>query len=577
MKKIVKSIRFLLPLILVLLTFATTDEQNHCRMAPLNPLFLNHQQAMYAGVAVSSPNYGRVPPPVAPFKRKIPSELKVLSRTMALPVKFDLRQTGRVTPIRDQGNCGSCWAHGAFASLESFLMPVKEKSFSPEHLVVNHGFDYGPCSGGHDWMTMAYLARWGGPLNEDDQPYQQGSAQSSSNHLLASTHIQEVIFLPERENFLDNNLIKSFVYNSGAVAISYYASNQYLNNATAAYYCNQTLDANHEVAIVGWDDNYPASNFRTPPPGNGAFIVKNSWGRNWGESGFFYMSYYDKSMGWPSAFHNAEEITNYGTNYHYDPLGWCTEMGYRNPVAWAANVFEASNNQPIVAVALMLTDLDCKGTIRIYRHTSTSNPATGLLVIQQNFNKTYPGYYTIKLNAPVAVNKGDLFSVVVRIENGGGYGYPIAVEYPFKNYSSAAVANPGESFISANGSSWEDLSYYKANACIKAFSANLPLELNCTVKKERVTSWMVTRYISRIAINIPDLQNREIAKVVIFRKKNVYEPYQIWKEITANQFSSGSYNCTDAYLEENKEYRYKIAVADLKGSALAVSDEFIIK
>ena len=54
------------------------------------------------------------------------------------------------------------------------------------------------------------------------------------------------------------------------------------------------MACNHEVAIVGWDDNYSRTNFRNYASiGDGAWIVKNSWGSNWADNGYFYVSYYD--------------------------------------------------------------------------------------------------------------------------------------------------------------------------------------------------------------------------------------------------------------------------------------------
>ena len=65
------------------------------------------------------------------------------------------------------------------------------------------------------------------------------------------------------------------------------------NGTTKSYCYTGTGDPNHDVVIVGWDDDYAASNFSPRRAGNGAFIVRNSWGSGWGASGYFYVSYYD--------------------------------------------------------------------------------------------------------------------------------------------------------------------------------------------------------------------------------------------------------------------------------------------
>src|SRR5699024_7088013 len=109
-------------------------------------------------------------------------------------------------------------------------------------------------------------------------------------------------------------------------------------------------EPNHDVVIIGWDDDYGAEHFPGRVPGDGAFICQNSWGESFGEEGVFYISYYDSNIGTQSAAYTKVENTdNYDTIYQSDLCGWVGSLGYNRERILAANVFEAQETQQIAA------------------------------------------------------------------------------------------------------------------------------------------------------------------------------------------------------------------------------------
>lgn len=457
-------------------------------LAPVNPQFIKYLQTQNANFPQSqtSDGYslGYIPPPMKIPKEAAPVSLNI-AKTAALPTTFDLRTVNGLTAIKDQGACGSCWAFSSYGSLESYLKyksaSKESRNFSEADLNQYHGFDFRECEGGNHFISTAYLARWSGPLNEVDVPYPYALVPQSAPGVAVQKHIQNVWFIPNRSapgpDY--NTTVKTAIQTYGAVHVSFQYEADYYNPTNAAYYTTKT-GGNHAVAIVGWDDNFSKTKFNSglQPSGNGAFIVRNSWGTNWGKSGYFYLSYYDKSLTVGAAFYNAKAVTNYKRSYEYDPLGWTSAAGWEGTTsAKFANVFLASTNAAnIKAVGFYTPVPNSKYQISIYKNVVAGSPVSGTLVKTISGTVARSGYNTIATYAagttPPAVTGGKRFSVVMMLTT-PGYNYPIPLEMPVEGYSSAANAYAGQSFLFSPDNSWYDLTqlsgFERANVSLKAF------------------------------------------------------------------------------------------------------------
>ncbi|MDD1653185.1 MAG: lectin like domain-containing protein [Methanomicrobiales archaeon] len=393
--------------------------------------------------------------------------------TVMYPLSYDLRTLGKVTPVRDQKSCNACWAFATYGSLESTLLPGENRDFSENNLKNKHGFAYAHCAGGNVLMSAAYLSRWSGPVLESDDPYSYYSSYSKPN-LDIQKHVQNVLFIPGRSGPLDNDQIKNAIISYGGVASPIYLSSTYLATTKPAYYYSGSLAANHMVTIIGWDDQYSRSNFKTTPPGDGAFLIKNSWGTLWAAGGYAYVSYYDSWLGSENWVITAEPTGNYDNVYQYDPLGFTEDFGYGTDTAHLGNVFTAAGAEEISAVGFYTTfpntayDL----TIHVQPVNGPINPSGP--VFRTSGTMGMMGYHTVVLATPVKVSTAEKYSVVLKLRT-PGYTDPLAVEYPRTGYSPGAVAHTGESFVSPDGITWDDITSQvpNANVCIKAYTRDL--------------------------------------------------------------------------------------------------------
>jgi len=453
------------------ITTSAADTGLTINESQLSPEFVKYQKNVISGFTHNPKDKTGFTPP--PFQ--IPSVKSNLLYASTYPAAYDLRSLGKVTTVKNQGSSGSCWTFATFGSLESILLPAENRDFSENNLKNNSGFDLNPNTGGGNYdMATAYLARWSGPINESDDPYNPASTTSPADKTVQK-HIQEVLYIPARAGALDNDGIKSAIMEYGAVGTTMYWTSSCFNDTFDTYYYSSSGSNNHAVTIVGWDDNFDRTKFAgTLPPGNGAFIVKNSWGSSWGEQGYFYISYYDGNIGGYNAVYNgAETTTNYSRVYQYDPLGCTSSIGYMNDSAWFSNVFTASSSEALAAVSFYTPVANSYYEVYVCNNYTNTTSLTSSRVLKGSGIISLPGYHTIKLDSGGNLTAGNKFAVIVKLKTPGSL-YPVMIEKKISGYSSAATANAGEGFLSSSGSSWQDLTTVTQNAstsvCLKAFT-----------------------------------------------------------------------------------------------------------
>lgn len=398
---------------------------------------------------------------------------RILEEDIVLPARYDAREAGRTAPVEDQKDLGTCWAFSSLTALENALLPQEEWDFSEDHMSHNPHFILGQENGGEYTMSMAYLLSWQGPVTEKQDPYGDGI---SPEGLEPVKHVQEVRVLPEN----DREMIKRAVLACGGVQSSLYTTlqngrgeSEHYNSGTGAYCYPHSRAPNHDVVIVGWDDDFPAGAFRTEAEGNGAFLCENSWGTEFGDGGFFYVSYYDANLGKTNiAYTCIEEPDNYDFLYQGDLCGWIGQLGYGEEAAWAANVYTAGQAEEVAAAGFYAIDENTDYQVYVVRHVPED--PTGIL--QQKGEPLaagrlrQAGYYTIPFAEAVPVDAGERFAVVIRLKTPGAV-HPIAVEYDAGDGKCQIDLSDGEGYISFEGLRWENVEEKQScNICLKAYT-----------------------------------------------------------------------------------------------------------
>ncbi|XP_078279486.1 cathepsin L.1 isoform X1 [Rhinoraja longicauda] len=206
----------------------------------------------------------------------------LMLKDVSLPAEVDWRKSGYVTPVKDQKQCGSCWAFSATGALEGqhFRATGKLVSLSEQQLVdCSHGYGNDGCHGGLMDQAFHYIRDNGGIDTEGSYPYQAQDGSCRFNPgTIGATCSGYVSVWPQHEFVLQYAVAKY-----GPVSVAIDASQRsfqlYSSGIYDDPYCiNDKL--NHAVLVVG----YGTMN------GVEYWLVKNSWGTHWGVNGYAYMS-----------------------------------------------------------------------------------------------------------------------------------------------------------------------------------------------------------------------------------------------------------------------------------------------
>lgn len=212
----------------------------------------------------------------------------------ALPDSVDWRDQGAITPVKNQGSCGSCWAFASTETLEShhFLKNGDLPILAPQQLVdctpnPDHCGGTGGCEGATAELAYTYLANIsanGGQTTESQYPYtaRDGQCKDASTTAAAKiTGFQKLI-----ENSYDD--VITTLANVGPIAVAVDASRWSFYGGGIFNSCNNNvnIDIDHLVQLVGYgvDGSTPY------------WLVRNSWGEGWGEKGYIRLERHDQDQ-----------------------------------------------------------------------------------------------------------------------------------------------------------------------------------------------------------------------------------------------------------------------------------------
>lgn len=440
------------------------------------------------------------------------------------PSDYDLRDyISQNLVIKDQGLLNNCWSFAAVASAETTLAiadykagnTTKRYDFSEKHLdyIVSgnstsdkynvYGVNKDIAAGGVASWAYASMAGGHSLASESDMVYDAYTNQTTTSVLYGKeiqTELYDTCIFSNDGSGTNKTEIKDFIINYGGVFAPVHGADMtdpnsgFYNPSTGSIYCNSmtAYPADHAVLIVGWDDSFSKNNFLSSqrPSSDGAWIIKNSWGTEYGDSGFMYVSYEDANI--TSENYGIKKITqgtNYDYVYQYDELfpNQQAEISFTvNASMFLKNDFtkQGSEDEYLTKIGITVPETQ---TLQVYVNpTGTNNDSNMQLVtLEEGSSKTVdPGFHKLVFAEPIKIT-GNSFSVVVAASGKTRYTYytEAKTSESFDPYYSKVKTETNKCFMGygytlSDVRTWQDLGTYNSvestilncDSTIKAFT-----------------------------------------------------------------------------------------------------------
>ena len=455
-------------------------EINKIKAASYTPIFSVSDRANGQSSADISENGGRIPlhTAISSYESDSYHSGTELKGNSSYPSYYSSADLGYTSGVDNQMTTDACWAftHNELIEINLAKKYGVKYDFSEEAMkfetsnITNplYGYMRSPNGGGNEYYSTAYLARTGSVL-ESDEPFSVSEVRSVNKDELNRqgmlSSVPMYIFGLNRSNTYNAEAvdkIKELVMQYGAVgsALFYDESPLYQPSSRECYYYDSLYNenfpdtyANHSVTIVGWDDNYSADNFVHKPAGNGAFIVKNSWGlyHNNQSSDYVYVSYYDRHIT-NEIFATDYEIENslYDNTYQYDPLGWCRNLVINSSKSLSVTRFVADKpDETVTAVSTYIIQPGTTAKVMICTNGDFKNQNSYITVYEHTFDAA--GYYVMPIT-PVKLSGNEYYAAIeLSVPSGSAQ---LAIQSDIRLLIDNAVNIPNTCYV---GSSFSDL------------------------------------------------------------------------------------------------------------------------
>lgn len=452
-----------------------------------------------------------------------------INAAASTPDSYDLRKENQITSPRNQDPFGTCWAFAGMAAAESALL--KENIFqAPDFLnlseeallwwacgdTLDNGYGWQKKSkndGGYSNMVCGFLTSNGvyfekdipyQTINEDimDSFYLPEKRPSALNDLSPLYRATDIVYV----NTQNQSAVKEAIQNYGAVATTWYDNGNYRTDIPA-YWHSETNYNNHAIALVGWNESYPKDNFLESngqkPKNSGAWLVKNSYGSDFGDNGYMWISYEDKTLFATDdsiasepfeipayAVKHMEPVTDDTYIFQHDAYGAVSNLDVTG--ALCANVYDFSKGKRYLNQVTFETKNGQGQTYSVFYAPLSSEgiPVTDSrkMTLLKTGVVSHNGYNTVSLNSSFELPKEKGALVI-----GFSGKISIGVETPLL-YNSRGLflsdCNEQESYLIQNGQA-QDMYDSKTNFTLKAITCDTPIhaeKFSADVNRDGVTN-----------------------------------------------------------------------------------------